>query len=163
MRLLHLLPRLLALAAGAPVAAQLAAPRAEMREFAWTEAFPVTPPFAQWSEVTDRTADGARAWFHPRSLSQASDGRLRVDMLAYVRTGPNGEFGYIRAWYSFACDANRIAQMQGIASVLIDPDGEIRPTSPVTEGNVAYASDIAGSLYNRACYDAAFRAQYMAG
>jgi hypothetical protein len=158
MRLAHVL-LVLGLLPAAPAGAQLVPvpPRAELRTFEWTEAFPVTPPFAQWTQVAVVSATGTTTWFHADSLRWGRDGRLQLDALFY------GTEGYLRTWLTLSCDASRVIQTQARAAVVVDPNGNIRPTSSVTEGGISYELRIADSVYDRVCSDAAFRDQYMAG
>lgn len=137
---------------------------AEIRKYAWTEAFPYTLPFAQWEQVSDKSSDpavhNAKAWLYRGSVRLSRDGSYLIDTLYFVESTESGGTGYRRANIALHCTAPRVAQLFAMARVTIDPGGMIVPISEVSEipGARYFGPQ---SLLDSLCNDPALRARFM--
>jgi hypothetical protein len=146
-----------------PSPATLAPAEATLRTYTWDQAFPVNPPFAEWTPVGDLPATdnitGGKMWLHRSSLSWRSENTLSADVLAYVDGGSGGQSRYLRAKLSILCDFHFGLQFDAVANAIIDPNGNIVAASVPRElRGVSYP--ISNGTFARLCNDASLRHQF---
>ena len=154
-------------AAGQPVKLEPAGPAplsAPLRSYTWEQAFPVTPPFPQWQEAGQFDSPVGkihhRAWLRSNGVLWSSPTILVADVLIYFDPSKAQSGGYARAQIQVSCDFHYVIMINAQANVVIDPQGIIKPTSPVREAPGA-GYPVPNSMFERLCTDSSFRSQFL--